>query len=83
MLNLVGIEADSQENNRLEGAYNLLLTRQWMLLVPRSRERFESISLNALAFAGALLVRDERQMAALKKHGPMSALKHVAERVEA
>jgi len=83
MLNLVGIGADSRENNRLEGAYNLLLTRRWMLLVPRSRERFESISLNALAFAGALLVRDEHQMAALKQHGPMTALKHVAYGIEA
>jgi len=83
MLGRAGIEADSQSCDRLEVPYNLLLTRQWMLLVPRSRERFESISLNALAFAGALLVRDEHQMAALKKRGPMTALKHVAHGIEA
>jgi ATP adenylyltransferase len=83
MLGFVGIEADLQNCDRLEDSYNLLLTRQWMLLVPRSRERFESISLNALAFAGALLVRDERQMAALRNHGPMAALKQVAYGIEA
>ena len=50
-----------------------------MLLVPRTRERFESISLNALAFAGALLVRSESEMDVLKRHGPMHALQHVTD----
>lgn len=30
---------------------NLLLTRAWMLFVPRARERWEGISINALGFA--------------------------------
>lgn len=58
--------------------YNLLATRQWLLLVPRSRECFEGISINALGFAGALLVRDAAQLELLRKHGPMTALRHVA-----
>ena len=62
--------------------YNLLLTRRWMLLVPRKLEFFGSISLNALAFAGALLVRNPQQLEELKKQGPMAALRHVATRRE-
>jgi ATP adenylyltransferase len=58
------------------GPYNLLVTRQWMLLVPRTREHFGQISLNALAFAGALLVHDQQQMEFLKCKGPMQALIH-------
>lgn len=58
--------------------YCLLLTRKWMLLVPRSREFFKSISINSLGFAGALLVRDSEQMDLLKKSGPFSILKSVA-----
>jgi len=58
--------------------YCLLLTRQWMLLVPRSREFYDSISINSLGFAGALLVRDSEQMDLLKKSGPISVLKSVA-----
>jgi ATP adenylyltransferase len=58
--------------------YCLLLTRQWMLLVPRSREFYDSISINSLGFAGALLVRDSEQMDQLKKSGPISILKSVA-----
>lgn len=57
--------------------YNLLATRRCLLLVPRSQECFEGISINALAFAGALLVKDETQLAALRTHGPMTALQRV------
>ncbi len=58
--------------------YNLLLTRQWLLVVPRSQERVAAISLNALAFAGALLVRSPEQLQTLRNHGLLAALKQVA-----
>ena len=58
--------------------YCFLITRDWMLLVPRSREFFDSISINALGFCGAFLVRHREQMERLKKVGPMTALKSVA-----
>ena len=37
------------------GAYNLLLTRQWMAMVRRSREGIRGFSVNALGFAVSLL----------------------------
>ncbi len=58
--------------------YNLLVTRRWMLLVPRSREHFETISINALGFAGSLFVRDREQVETIRRHGPMTALAAVA-----
>jgi ATP adenylyltransferase len=54
--------------------YNLLLTRRFVMVVPRVAERFGSISVNALGFAGALLVKDERQERELLDAGPMAAL---------
>jgi len=65
---------------RQSGPYNLLATREWMLLVPREREFYEGISLNSLGFAGALLVRNAQQMAMLRKRGPMAALESTAVR---
>ena len=59
-------------------AYNLLATRDWLLLVPRSRESFESISVNSLGFAGSLFVRDPEQMQQLKDQRPMTILTQVA-----
>jgi ATP adenylyltransferase len=49
-----------------------------MLLVPRSREHFEDISLNSLAYAGSLFVWDEKLLERLREHGPMNALRDVA-----
>ena len=62
---------------RQSGPYNWLATRHWMLVVPRSRESFADISINALGFAGALLVKDEQQLALLEGRGPLTALTEV------
>lgn len=63
---------------RQAAPYNLLLTRRWMLLVPRAKERFDTISVNALGFAGSLFVREEAQLQALRRVGPMAALQAVS-----
>ena len=76
LLSAVGLKA--LEDNRQSGAYNLLATREWMLIVPRSHETFDSISVNSLGFAGALLVRNREQMQVIKEQGPMTILKNVA-----
>jgi ATP adenylyltransferase len=76
LLNAVGIEANSK--NLQSRAYNLLCTREWMLVVPRSHADFQSISVNGLGFAGALLVRNPAQMELLKKISPMKILENVS-----
>lgn len=58
-------------------AYNLLLTRQWLLIVPRSRASHLQINVNALGFAGALLVRDQLQLQQLQDLGPLQLLQTV------
>lgn len=78
MLQLVGLlDQATQESGPSVGPYNLLVTRDWMFLVPRSVECYQGISINALGFAGALLVRDQQQLDLLKAHGPMTALRNV------
>ncbi|HXX63231.1 MAG TPA: DUF4922 domain-containing protein [Bacteroidota bacterium] len=79
MLKRVGMTAPAETGLiRQSMPYCLLVTREWMMLVPRSREHFEDISFNSLAFAGSLYVRDGRQLARLKAFGPMNALRSVA-----
>ena len=78
MLKAVGADVRGDGDSGSPTPYNLLVTRHWMFLVPRSRECFASISLNALAFAGTLLVHDELQLEKLKENGAMTALRHVA-----
>lgn len=79
LLDAVGLPHDEPNSNRQTGAYNLLATRQWMLIVPRSQESFESISINSLGFAGALLVRNAEQMEHLKAMTPLKILQNVAQ----
>jgi len=59
--------------------YNLLATRQWMMIVPRSRESFAGVSINALGFTGSLLVRSCDQLETLRSAGPISALQQVGQ----
>jgi sulfate adenylyltransferase (ADP) / ATP adenylyltransferase len=71
---------DIRETNdkKASNAYNLLATREWMFIVPRSVEEFSGISVNSLGFAGSLFVRNAEEMQILKKFGPMNILKNVA-----
>jgi len=79
MLADTGVEAINKGSwFRQSRPYCLLVTRQWMLLVPRSREFFEDISVNSLGFAGGLLVRNEAQVERVRTVGPMRILTHVA-----
>jgi ATP adenylyltransferase len=74
LMQAIGL-ADNRD--RPGGAYNLLVTRQWMLAIPRSQASFQSVAVNALGFAGALLVRNEQQLNVLKEWGPLAILKNV------
>lgn len=78
LLRAMGLLGGEANKNQLSGAYNLLATREWMLIVPRSQESFESISVNSLGFAGAMLVRNEQNLQLLKDCGPMTILRSVA-----
>lgn len=58
--------------------YNLLVTREHMLVVPRSCEKWDDISVNALGYAGSLFVRRSEQIAHLRDVGPLTLLTRVA-----
>lgn len=79
LLHAAGLSVDATSGSHgLTAPYNLLMTRRWMLVVPRSQECFEGISVNALGFAGAFLVKNRQQLATLRRFGPLTALQHVA-----
>jgi ATP adenylyltransferase len=71
LLAMVGIEASEQP-------YNMLLTSRWMMVVPRAVEHYAGVSVNALGFAGSLLVPDRERLDDLRRVGPMAVLEAVA-----
>ncbi|MFM2431528.1 MAG: hypothetical protein RLZZ511_2741 [Cyanobacteriota bacterium] len=68
---------DGEQASPASGAYNLLITRNWLFLVPRSQDGVGRIGINALGFAGALLVKNAEQLAALKTQRPLQLLAQV------
>ena len=75
MLSLVGVEQVDREDGLYQSApYNLLLTRRWMLLVPRSEESCEGISINSLGFVGSLFVPQAADLEKVERLGPMHIL---------
>ena len=78
MMKAVGMSAIEVADKLVQSApYNLLATRRWMLLVPRSAECFHAISVNALGFAGSLFVRGQEQKEIVSRYGPIKVLQHV------
>ena len=58
--------------------YNLLIDRHWMLTVERVQEHWAGFSINALGFAGYLLVTENSDTAWLQQRGPWELLRAVA-----
>jgi sulfate adenylyltransferase (ADP) / ATP adenylyltransferase len=77
LLDYVGFKITAQTQEQ-PGAYNFLATREWMMIVPRSRESFQNIPINSLGFAGSLFVRDRSSLKLLQQLTPLKLLTEVA-----
>ncbi len=78
LLTAIGIISTEQWKDKQTGAYNFLCTKKWMMVVPRSQEKYADISINALGFVGSLFVKDTERLAKLKSVGPMEVLRQVS-----
>lgn len=74
LLRAIGIDLGQSQPDL---PYNLLITRRWMVAVPRSQDRHRTIPVNALGFAGSLLVKNTEQLSLLQAMGPMNLLRAV------
>ena len=53
------------------------MTPDFLTVIPRCQESYQSIEVNALGFAGGLLVRNHDQLQTLKDLGPFNLLQQV------
>jgi sulfate adenylyltransferase (ADP) / ATP adenylyltransferase len=64
-------------------SYNVILTYEHLYLIPRLqeehilRETGDPVSVNALGFAGLLLVKSEMELKAVEREGPCTILQSV------
>lgn len=61
-------------NDEPPTSYNLLLTKEHMVLVPRRQENIGSVAINALGFAGTILVNSKAGLQYINQEGPMNIL---------
>lgn len=54
---------------QLPAPYNLLMTDNWMMIIPRTHDRYQGISINALGFAGLILVKNDEQLEVVQSLG--------------
>ena len=54
--------------------FNLLVGDGCLLVLPRSQEHFEGISMSAVCFAGTLYTRTSEQIEAVRRVGPLQAM---------
>ena len=57
--------------------YNLIFTDNWMVLIKRKTDNLHGISINALGFAGYILVTNKSDIKYLKKFGPEQLLENL------
>ena len=68
--NQVGLPPDAEPMP----PYNLLVTPDWLLLVPRRCEKWTDVSVNSLGFAGSLFARNAEQIERIRAAGPLTIL---------
>lgn len=54
--------------------YNLLLTKRWMLLLPRATNNVNGIFANGMNYSGHFLIRNQQQIDWLSQNGPVPFL---------
>jgi len=54
LLKAVGLGPDDGRS------YNLLFTESWMMVVPRSREKWQGVGFNSMAFSGIVVLPQEK-----------------------
>ena len=70
----IGLNLDAPQPDT---PYNLLITREWMMAVPRSQESYQGIGVNSLGYSGMLLVKNLEDLERLRQIGPMNLLQAV------
>ena len=64
-------------DNKPRYPYNLIFTDNWMVLIKRKTDNIHGISINALGFAGYILVTEKSDIKYLKKFGPEKILENL------
>ena len=68
---------DPKKDKKPKNPYNLIFTNRWMVLIKRKTDNLHGISINALGFAGYILVTEKSDIKYLKNFGPEKLLENL------
>lgn len=74
-LTALGIESDEQ--GEIAAPHNVLLNREWLVIVPRSRAEFQGIPINGMGIAGSFFTRTDEEVGTIQELGPRRILQEV------
>lgn len=74
LLAAIGLNLAAQQPDQ---PYNLLVTRDWMMVVRRSQASHAEINVNSLGYAGWLLAKNPAELEKLRQIGPLNLLTQV------
>ena len=58
-------------------SYNLIMTADWLIIIPRKFERWNGMGLNSVAFAGFIFAKTEQDLDLLIKKTPIKVLEEI------
>lgn len=71
-MRLAGVQHDPGQD--LIPSYGWLMTRSWMMIVPRSRAEYQGIGANAISYAGTVFIKRPELQHILRNEGPLQVL---------
>lgn len=77
LLKKVGFTLDKNQVEQ-PGAYNFIATKDWMMIIPRTKESCQGISVNSLGFVGSLFVKNDASLKLLQEITPIKLLAEVS-----
>ncbi|KAJ5074487.1 ap-4-a phosphorylase ii [Anaeramoeba ignava] len=63
-------------------SYNLLLTKKWIFVVPRSKESFDNIGVNSMGYVGSFFFKTQDDLKKAIKNGPLFILQNLGFPIE-
>lgn len=75
-MRLAGVDHDPGQD--LKPSYGWLLTRSWMMIVPRSAAEYQGIGANAISYAGTIFIKRPELQHILRNEGPLQVLAKMA-----
>eukprot|EP00892_Ulva_mutabilis_P006083 jgi/Ulvmu1/3847/UM018_0063.1 len=76
LMSAAGVQHDPGQ--ALKPSYGWLMTRHWMMLVPRSRAAYQGINANAISYAGTLFLKRPEMQYTVHNEGPLQILAKMA-----